>query len=127
MKDAKKEKLKKTLVELELMEQDDTIIECLQANYWQKLVRNVGQWKRGWAYFTEKRFVYPTGILDDNIVIPYQNIREIGKCSQGFFPMGIKITYENPKTKEMMTDRISISKRGKWIEFLEEKAGLPHA
>lgn len=124
MNDKKKEKLKSNLVQLGLMEQDDTIIECLQANYRQKLLGNYGKWKQGWIYFTERKIVYPTGILDDNIVIPYDSIRCIEKCSQGFIPMGIAVTYDNPEKGSQVEERFSISKRDKWIAFLSEKAGL---
>lgn len=127
MNEAKKEKLKKQLVEVNLMEQEDTIVECLQANYLKKLLGKIGQWEQGWAYFTERRLVYPTGILDKNIIIPYQNIRQLGKCSQGLFPMGITITYEHPETGEMTTDKFSMMKRQKWIDFMSQKAAIPHA
>ena len=58
-----------------------------------------------------------------NITIPYENIKLIEKCSQGFFPMGIAITYENPENGEMTEDRFSMSNRQKWIDFLREKIG----
>lgn len=124
MNDKKKEKLKSNLVELGLMEPEDTIIECLQANYREKLLGNMGRWKQGWIYFTEKKIVYPTGLLYENIVIPYESIRCIEKCSQGFIPMGIAVTYDDPKTGSQTEDRFSIMKRDKWIAFLSEKAGL---
>lgn len=50
--------------------------------------------------------------------------RKIEKCSQGLIPMGIAITYDDPKTGSQVEDRFSISKRDKWISFLSEKAGL---
>lgn len=125
MNDRKKEKLKKNLVEAGLMEETDTIVECLQANYMERLIGKLGQWKQGWAYFTQERLICPTGVLNEDIVIPYKNIREIGKCSQGLFPMGIAITYENPKTGEVMTDKLSMTKREKWMDFMAEKAGIP--
>ena len=122
MNDAKKEKQKKNLVEAGLMDQNDTLVDYLQASYVQK-VWKIGQWKQGWAYFTEARLICITGTLDDNIVIPYQNIRQIGKCSQGFFPMGIEITYETQESG-LTTDKLSMTKREKWIKFLEEKSGV---
>ncbi len=122
MNDAKKEKQKKNLVEAGLMDQNDTLVDYLQASYVQK-VWKIGQWKQGWAYFTEARLICITGPLDDNIVIPYQNIRQIGKCSQGFFPMGIEITYETQESG-LTTDKLSMTKREKWIKFLEEKSGV---
>lgn len=124
MNDKKKEKMKANLVKAGLMNQEDTIIECLQANYMERLIGKIGQWKQGWVYFTQERCICPTGILDNDIVIPYKNIRELGKCSQGLFPMGITITHENSETGELMTDKLSMTKREKWLDFLAEKSGV---
>ncbi len=125
MNDKKKEKLKKDLVKGGFMREDDTLIEYVQANYRKRLLGKMAKWRQGWAYFTEERFIcLPFGITVKNVVIPYKSIREIGTCSQGFFPMGITITYEKPETGELIKESFSISKRKKWIEFLKEKAGI---
>lgn len=124
MNDRKKEKQKNNLVKMGLMEEEDTLLDFLQANYRQRVFGNVGQWKQGWIYFTEKKIIYPTGIFDENVVIPYDSIRKIEKCSQGIIPMGIAITYEDAETGSLVEDRFTISKRDKWIAFLTEKAGL---
>ena len=121
MTEAKLEKQKNKLVELGVMQQEDTLINYLQANYVEKLVGKFGQWKQGWAYFTQQRLIIITGLLDDNIVIPYESIRNLEKSNQGLFPMGITITYEN-ESGTSVTAKISISKRNKWIEFLQEKS-----
>ena len=121
MTEAKLEKQKKNLVELGVMQQDDTLINYLQANYVEQLIGKFGQWRQGWAYFTQQRLIIITGLLEDNIVIPYESIRNLEKSNQGFFPMGITITYENESGKSVTT-KISISKRNKWIEFLQEKS-----
>lgn len=126
MNEKKKQKLKNNLVKAGLMEQEDTIIECLQANYMQRVIGNMGQWKQGWIYFTEKQVIYPTGILDNDITISYKSIRKIEKCSQGIFPMGIALTYEEPETGNQITDKFSMTKRGKWMDFLADKAGISH-
>lgn len=121
MTEAKLEKQKKKLIELGVMQQDDTLINYLQANYVEQLIGKLGQWKQGWAYFTQQRLIVITGLLEDNIVIPYESIQKLEKCSQGLFPMGIAITYENANGTSVTT-KISISKRNKWIEFLQEKS-----
>ena len=121
MTEAKLEKQKKNLVELGVMQQDDTLINYLQANYVEQLIGKFGQWKQGWAYFTQQRLIVLTGLLEDNIIIPYESIKKLEKCSQGLFPMGIAITYEN-ESGTSVTAKISISKRNKWIEFLQEKS-----
>lgn len=121
---AKLEKQKKLLVEAGVMEETDSLVDYLQANYVERLIGKVGTWKQGWAYFTEERLIVLTGVLDNNIIIPYRNIKEIGKCSQGLFPMGIVITYEDGKTGEIVSDKVSMTKRDKWIQFMEEKAEI---
>lgn len=123
MTEAKLEKQKKKLVELGVMRQEDTLINYLQANYVEQLIGKFGQWKQGWAYFTQQRLIIITGLLDDNIVIPYESIRNLEKSNQGLFPMGITITYEN-ESGTSVTAKISISKRNKWIEFLQEKSHI---
>ena len=121
MTEAKLEKQKKKLVELGVMQQEDTLINFIQANYVEQLIGKFGQWKQGWAYFTQQRLIIITGLLEDNIVIPYESIRNLEKSNQGLFPMGITITYDNTDGTSATT-KISISKRNKWIEFLQEKS-----
>ena len=48
-----------------------------------------------------------TGLLADNIVVPYRNIRELGRCSQLLVPISITITYEEMETGKRVTDKIS--------------------
>lgn len=124
MNDAKKQKLKKMLVEQEMMEQDDNIVDCLQANCKQKLIGKIEQWQRGWIYFTENRVAYLGGFVGDHFVFPYKNIRGIKKCMQGIFPLGVAITYVNPANEQTVTTKFSMLGRGKWMNFLAEKAGL---
>lgn len=123
MSASKNEKQKKNLVEMGVMDPEDSLIDFLQASYVERLVGKIGKWKQGWAYFTEERLIVLTGLLDQNIVIPYKNIRGLGKCSQGLFPMGIVITHEDEKTGETVTDKISVMKREKWLGLLSEKSG----
>ena len=59
-------------------------------------------WKTAWIYFTENRIIGVVSFIGEQIVIPYKNVREIAKCFQGFFPMGI----------------------AKILAFLEEKTGI---
>lgn len=115
------EKQQAKLMEIGLMEEDDTLVDFLQASFVERLVGKMGKWKQGWAYFTEKKLIVLTGILNSDIVIPYEKIRELGKCNQGFVPMGIVITYENG---ELIEDKVSMMKRDKWIHFMAEKAGI---
>ena len=124
MGDKKLEKQKENLVKAELMEESDVLVDYLQASYVNRLVGKIGSWKQGWAYFTEQRLIIITGVLNENIIIPYKNIRELGKCSQSLMPIGITITHEDMKTGKVVTDKISMMKRDKWISFMAEKAQI---
>lgn len=64
-----------------------------------------------------------TGILDENIVIPYRTIRNLETCSQGFIPMGIVVTHQKEENGELVENRFSVTNRKKWLEFLKEKSG----
>lgn len=124
MRESKLEKQQKKLLELQVMEKDDTLIDFFQASYVERLVGKLGAWKQGWAYFTEKRLIVFTGLLDDNLIIPYDRIRELKKCSQSLLPIGIEITYEHMETGKTVSDRVSMMKRDKWLKFLSEKSGI---
>ena len=124
MNDKKKEQLKGNLVEMGLMEQKEALLECVQANYRKRELGVFWKWKQGWIYFTEKQMIYPLGLLEEAIVIPYSSIRRIEKFSASLIPMGMAITYDAPKTGDETEAKFTISKRDKWIAFLSEKAGL---
>lgn len=124
MNEAKLEKQKKNLVEMGVMEPEDTLLGFLQANYVARLMGPIGKWRQGWAYFTEERLIVLTGLLDYNIVVPYKNIRGLGKCTQSLFPIGIVITYTDIQSGETITDKVSMMKRDKWLSFMAEKAGI---
>lgn len=124
MGNAKMEKAKKSLVDVGLMTQEEEFIASLQANYVDRLFGKFGTWKRGWAYFTDEKLIVNRGLLGGNLLIPYKNIRGLGKCTQTFFPIGITITYEDIESGKTITDKFSMMKREKWLEFLSEKSGV---
>lgn len=124
MKESKIEKQQEKLLELDVMEKGDTLIDFFQASYVQRLIGKFGSWKQGWAYFTERRLIVFTGLLDDNLIIPYDRIQGLGKCTQSLLPIGIEITYEHLETGKTVSDKISMMKRDKWLKFLSEKAGI---
>lgn len=47
MNDAKLEKQKAKLVEAKLMDEQDTLIDFLQASYVERLIGKMGKWKQG--------------------------------------------------------------------------------
>lgn len=124
MNDSKMEKQKERLVQAGLMEADDTLVDYVQTNNYHKLIAFIGEWKKGWSYFTEKRFIYSGGLLGENAVIPYTNIRSLGKCTQMLLPIGITITYEDTETGKTITSKFSMMKRDKRLDFLAEKTGI---
>ncbi|MFR1478962.1 MAG: hypothetical protein ACLSB9_26305 [Hydrogeniiclostridium mannosilyticum] len=120
MKESKLEKQKKNLLKIGVMEESDTLIDFFQVGYVERLVGRWGQWKKGWAYFTEERLIVITGLLEENIVIPYQKIQALEKCAQGITPIGIAVTYEN-MAGEIVTDKLSMMKREQWMSFMAER------
>lgn len=121
-REAKLEKQKTNLVKLGLMEETDKLIDYFQAGYVERLIGKFGQWQKGWAYFTEERLIVITGLLEENIVIPYQNIRALEKRAQGVAQIAIAITYENMQSGEIVSDKISVMKRDQWMQFMAERA-----
>ena len=126
MNDKKKEKYRKQFTEAGLMAPEDVIVDYIQGNHFDTLVGRMGVWKQGWICFTQERIIYPTGILDEDIIIPYRSIRGLRKCSQGLFPMGIEVAYDNAKTGKQENERFSVSKRAGWLDFLSSKSGVAH-
>jgi len=124
MKESKTKKQQRKLLELGVMEKEDTLIDFFQASYVERLIGNFGSWKQGWAYFTEKRLILFTGLLEDNLIIPYNRILRLKRCTQSMLPIGIEITYEHPETGKTVSDKISMMKRDKWLKFLSEKSGI---
>ena len=120
----KNEKQQQKLVELGLMDPQDTLLDFFQASYVERLIGKMGKWKQGWAYFTQEKLIVITGLLEENIVIPYKSIRELGKCTQSLLPMGIAITHEGPEGGQAVTDRVSMMKRDKWLAFLSDRSGV---
>ena len=124
MGNARLEKQKENLVKAGLMAPEDNLIDFLQASCMERLVGKLGQWKQGWAYFTEEKLIVTVGLAGGVITIPYKSIRGLEKCSQGLFPMGIAITHEDAESSQTVTDKISVTKRNKWLELLADKSGV---
>ncbi|MBQ9989502.1 MAG: hypothetical protein IJP31_00955 [Lachnospiraceae bacterium] len=121
MNEAKKEKLKQKLVKANLMDSNDTIIDCLQANYKENLLGKIKSgWKQGYIYFTQEKIVF---VAIGSISIPYHKIRKLEKSTQFFLPLGMDVTYEDPDGKTIL-QKFSLQKRNDWIDFLAEKSGI---
>lgn len=94
-------------------------------NYFERLVGKFGTWKQGGvAIFTDRHLILSKGLSSEYIHIPYDCMKKIETCKQGFFPMGLAITYENKENKEIITEKISLAKRKKWLELMSEQTGL---
>ena len=94
-------------------------------NYTEKLVGRIETWKRGGvAIFTDRQVILSKGFSCEYVHIPYNCIKEVGKCNQGFFPIGLVIAYEDRESRELETEKISLGKRKKWLQILSEKTGL---
>lgn len=124
LSEKKKESLKANLKKSGAMAQEDAFIDAAYANQITFGVGGVFMQKAlpGFACFTEEKFIW-TGAGDD-IVIPYNQIRELDKCLIMLMPMGIKITYEPTPGGKPVKKRFSIMSRKKWIAILEEKTKI---
>lgn len=125
MKEQKLEKQRRNLVDRGVLSPDETLYGSSTINYTEKLIGRIESWQQGGvAIFTDRQVILSKGFSCEYIHIPYNCIREVGKCNQGFFPIGMVITYENRENNEIVTEKISLGKRKKWLQILSEKTGL---
>ena len=117
MNDAKREKDSKKMIDTGLMSADDQLVDSLECNHFKPVFGCFGNWAKGRIYFTEKSIVYPR-IINEDFIIPYNCIQELGKCRQTMLPIGIVVTYKHPKTGNIVTTKFSLMKRDYWIEFM---------
>ncbi len=125
MNEQKLEKQRRNLVDRGLLSSDEKLYGSITINYTEKLVGRIKTWKQGGvAIFTDRQVILTKGFSCEYIHIPYSCIKELGKCNQGFFPIGMVITYEDRESRELVTEKISLGKRKKWLQILSEKTGL---
>lgn len=118
LSDAKKQKLEESLRKSGVMSPSDRFIDAGYAN----LIRLLQRPQPGFACFTEEKFVWTGGLAED-VVIPYSQIRELGKCLVMLMPMGISISYESEG--KLVKKKFSIWTRNKWLSLLADKAKVP--
>ena len=120
MSNAKKQKLEESLRKSGAITPTDKFIDAGYANHIQLLQRP----QPGFACFTEEKFIW-TGGLSSDIVIPYDQIQELGKCLVMLMPMGIKISYQPTPCGKIVKKKFSIWKRNTWLALMAEKSGVP--
>lgn len=125
MNEQKLEKQRRNLVDRGVLSPDEKLFGSATINYTEKLIGRIEQWQQGGvAIFTDQQVILSKGFSGVYIHIPYNCIRELGKCNQGFFPIGMVITYENRESGEIITEKISLGKRKKWLQIISERTGL---
>ena len=125
MSESKLEQQRKNLINRGVLAPDEELYGSSTINYMEQLVGKVGMWQQGGvAIYTDRQIILSKGFSNKYIYIPYSCIKKLKKCNQGFFPIGIAITYEDQETREITTDKISLGKRKKWLGLLLEKTGL---
>lgn len=120
LSDAKKRNLEESLRKSGTIDPADKFIDAGYANHVPMLQRP----QPGFACFTEEKFIW-TGGLSSDIVIPYSQIQELGKCLIMLMPMGIKISYQSTPGGKIVKKKFSIWSRNKWLALLAEKAKVP--
>lgn len=125
MNKQKLEKQRQNLVDRGVLSPDETLYGSTSINYTEKLVGRIETWQQGGvAIFTNQQLILSKGFSCEYIHIPYNCIKKLGKCNQGFFPIGMVISYENRENGEIVTEKISLGKRKKWLQIITEKTGL---
>ena len=120
MSEEKIKEIEDSLIKRNLMDKDDSLIVTEKGDCWERFLF-INLQTRGYYYFTKKSLIFIGGLGGTEWAIPYKNIQDIKKYSICFFvPTGIKITAYNKKNK-LKKYRLSLLKRNKWINFLEEK------
>ena len=125
MQEQKLEKQRQNLVNRGVLSPDETLYGSSTINYTEKMIGRIETWQQGGvAIFTDQQVILSKGFSGEYIHIPYKCIKEVGKCNQGLFPTGMVISYENRESGEIVTEKISLGKRKKWLQILSEKTGL---
>lgn len=89
MNEQKLEKQRQNLVERGVLSPDEKLYGSSTINYTEKLVGRIETWNQGGvAIFTDRQVILTKGFSCEYIHIPYSCIKELGKCNQGFFPIG---------------------------------------
>lgn len=116
----KKAEWEKTLRDLNLMEDNDSIVEHTAGDYWRLTSQT-----RGNYFFTKEKLIFVSGFGLDNFSINYSDIKEIKSCMVNFFiPTGMLVTADNQEKGKTKKYRCSVMKRKKWIAYLNEKSGI---
>lgn len=123
-KEKQKEKWKKALTDLNLMDGTDEVEEWVQANWAEMVLKVIGTWQKGTLVFTRERIIFTTAFAVSNFSIRYEDIRQISKCSVGLFPMGLILSVYDKESDSIKDYRCCVSKRNKWIEYISDKANI---
>lgn len=134
MNDATKKSEQEKMVQAGLISAEDTLLDGMRVY---RIIAPLGMFvaQGWWAYFTNEKVVLFMGSMlgyggfsKKGKVIPYKNIRNIGKCAYMFLPLGVSIEYEDPETGAMSKEKLYFGPGGgKWKSFMAEKAGISQA
>lgn len=120
MDEKKRLEIEDSLKKRVLMDNNDSLIATEKGDCWERFLF-INLQTRGYYYFTKKSLIFIGGLGGTEWAIPYKNIQDIKKYFICFFiPTGIKISAYNKKNK-LKKYRLSLLKRNKWIDFIEQK------
>lgn len=118
LKENKKQEWEENLREAGLMDASDSIEEHTGGDYWK-----MASQKRGNFFFTKRKFIFVGAF--SSFAVNYSDITGIKKCMINFFiPTGIMVTANNQEDGKTKKYKCSVLKRGRWIEYLSQKAGV---
>lgn len=125
MNEKKNQKQKKNLITMGLIDERDNVVDFFNVTYAQRTISNrLRTWEKGWIYFTEEKIICLTGLLNDNIIIPYHRIQTMETFSYLLMPLGLDIKHISADGQQVLFDSFLIWKRRQWVDFLEKKSGI---
>lgn len=125
MNDEKKQKQKKKLITMGLIDERDNVVDFFNVTYAQSTIsKRLRTWEKGWIYFTEEKIICLTGLLNDNIIIPYHRIQTMETFSYLLMPLGLDIKHISADGQQVLFDSFLIWKRKQLVDFLEKKSGI---
>jgi len=114
--------IEKTLKKIPLIDSTDYLELVEKGDYWEKFLF-INSQVRGYYYFTSKAICFIGGFAGSTKwSIKYECIKSIKKCNVGLFlPYGIKIEAYDENKNKLVKYKLSLLKRNKWIEYIENK------
>lgn len=115
-----REEWQNALRKMKLMDETDTIEKEVMARWFMLSIPQ----RKGICFFTNKRFVFVSSFGTYSFSVAYKDIKYIGKCKAGIFPIGMYVVAKSEKKARIEKYRVLVIRRDKWLRLLSEKSGV---